>query len=232
MSSRCSTGDNGIPRIRGLEHRFACPDLLRRALTHRSIGHDNNERLEFLGDAVLNCVAAELLFRQRPDVSEGDLSRMRSRLVRERTLAELAAELELGEVLRLGAGELRSGGHLRASILADALEAVIGAIFVDAGYAAAARFVTAHLQPRIDALPDADALKDAKTRLQELLQARGCALPVYELIETSGAEHARSFRVRCRVEPLASPVEASAGSRRKAEQAAARAALDALGSRA
>jgi len=89
MSSRCSTGDNGIPRIRGLEHRFACPDLLRRALTHRSIGHDNNERLEFLGDAVLNCVAAELLFRQRPDVSEGDLSRMRSRLVRERTLAEL-----------------------------------------------------------------------------------------------------------------------------------------------
>lgn len=214
--------------IRGLGHRFSDPGLLDRALTHRSCGQNNNERLEFLGDAVLNCVVAELLYQRHPKLDEGDLSRLRALLVRERSLAEVARRLELGGRLNLGPGELKSGGYLRASILADAVEALIGAIFLDGGYDAARRQIVDWLGERIDVPPPLDSLKDSKTRLQELLQARGLALPVYELVEVHGADHARRFLVRCRVDLLEAPVEASAASRRKAEQAAAEAALAAI----
>jgi len=214
--------------IRGLGHRFADPELLERALTHRSCGNGNYERLEFLGDAVLNCVVAELLYLRHPDLDEGDLSRLRALLVRERSLAEIARQLQLGDQLRLGPGELKSGGYLRASILADAVEALIGAVFLDAGYASARAQIVDWIGERIESPPPLDSLKDSKTRLQELLQGRGLALPVYELVEAQGAEHARSFRVRCTVEALAEPLEARGGSRRKAEQAAAAAVLQAI----
>ena len=211
-----------------MEHRFSDPELLERALTHRSCGQSNYERLEFLGDAILNCVVAELLYLQHPELDEGDLSRLRALLVRERSLAEVARKLQLGDQLRLGPGELKSGGFLRASILADAVEALIGAVFLDAGYGAARKQIMDWLGERIESPPPLDSLKDPKTRLQELLQGRGLALPVYELVDTHGADHARRFRVRCSVAPLAAPVEASGGSRRKAEQSAAEAALQAL----
>ena len=227
MNNPCSRSgfDSGI---RGLAHRFSDPVLLARALTHRSCGQNNNERLEFLGDAVLNCVVAELLYQRHPELDEGDLSRLRALLVRERSLAEVARGLNLGERLNLGPGELKSGGFLRASILADAVEALIGAVFLDAGYAAARDQIVDWLGERIDSPPPLESLKDAKTQLQELLQARGLALPVYELIEAHGADHARRFRVSCRVALLDTAVEASPGSRRKAQQAAAAGALEAI----
>ncbi len=237
MNSRCSKRlDNSLEArnpesghaIRGMAHRFSDPELLQRALTHRSCGNSNYERLEFLGDAVLSCVVAELLYQRHPQLDEGDLSRLRALLVRERSLAEIARQLQLGDQLRLGPGELKSGGYLRASILADAVEALIGAIFLDAGYAAAKDQIVQWLSERIESPPPLDSLKDSKTRLQELLQGRGLALPVYELVEVHGADHARSFRVRCTVEALAEPLEARGGSRRKAEQAAAAAVLQAI----
>ena len=206
--------------------RFAQPALLDLALSHRSRGHPNNERLEFLGDAVLNMVVAELLFRARPEVPEGDLSRLRARIVRERTLAEVARELELGDHVLLGSGELKSGGFLRDSILADALEAIIGALFLDGGFECARSLVERLMAERIAALPDAEQLKDAKTRLQEWLQGRSLDLPDYEVIDQRGADHDRQFTVVCRIAMLEAPVQATAASRRKAEQAAAMKALD------
>jgi len=214
--------------MNGLGHEFRQPDLLRLALTHRSRGTPNNERLEFLGDAVLNMVVAELLFIARPDIPEGDLSRLRARIVRERTLAEVARQLNLGDHVLLGSGELKSGGFLRDSILADALEAIIGAVFLDGGVESARKLVERLMAERIAALPDAEALKDPKTRLQELLQARALKLPEYEVIDEQGADHDRSFTVYCRVEALDTPVIATASSRRKAEQAAAKGALEAI----
>jgi ribonuclease-3 len=218
--------DDSAASFRALNHRFSDPALLRQALTHRSLGTPNNERLEFLGDGVLNMVVAELLYRARPGATEGDLSRLRARLVREETLAEIARELALGDELRLGSGELKSGGYLRDSILSDALEAIVGAVFLDAGFAAARALVADWMQARVAALPDAEVLKDAKTRLQELLQGRGVPLPVYELVDESGADHARRFTVRVRVPLLDAPVTATAGSRRRAEQRAASGALE------
>lgn len=210
----------------GLSYRFRDPDLLEQALTHRSCGNPHNERLEFLGDALLNFATAELLFRAHPQVPEGGLSRMRARLVRDRTLAEIARELDLGRHVRLGPGELKSGGYLRESILADALEAILGATLLDGGFEAGRALVETLIVPRLRALPDAEQLKDPKTRLQELLQGQGLALPVYEVIEEQGADHDRQFTVACSAEPLIERVVAIAGSRRKAEQAAAREALD------
>ncbi len=213
---------SSIDRIAGIDYRFSDTSLLRQALTHRSFGASHYERLEFLGDGLLNFVVAELLFERRPDAPEGDLSRLRSRLVRDRTLAELARELELGQYLRLGLGERKSGGFLRESILADAVEAIFGAILLDGGYAAA-RHVIRDLMDELErSLPDPDDLKDPKTRLQELLQGRGHELPSYEILAESGADHIKRFEVECRVGDLADPVQAEAGSRRKAEQAAAR----------
>jgi len=223
-----STDIRRVSTLKGLGYEFRGADLLRLALTHRSCGNPNNERLEFLGDGVLNMVVAELLFHARPDVPEGDLSRLRARIVRERTLAEVARALELGDHVRLGPGELKSGGFLRDSILADALEAVIGAVFVDGGFDAARNLVERLTAERIEALPDAEALKDPKTRLQELLQGRAFKLPEYEVVDERGADHDRAFTVVCRVEMLDEPIQATSTSRRKAEQAAARLALDTI----
>lgn len=217
--------------LKGLSYDFRQADLLTLALTHRSRGNPNNERLEFLGDAVLNMVVAELLFRARPDVPEGDLSRLRARIVRERTLAEVARGLNLGDHVLLGPGELKSGGFLRDSILADALEAIIGAVFLDGGFDPARALVERLMSERIADLPDAEALKDPKTRLQELLQGRSLKLPEYEVIDERGADHQRAFTVLCRVEMLDAPISATAASRRKAEQAAARRALELISQR-
>lgn len=209
---------------------YECRDaaLLEAALTHRSAGGPHNERLEFLGDAVLNCVVAMLVFREFGAADEGDLSRFRASLVSGETLAVIAAEIELGEQLRLGSGELKSGGFRRKSILADALEALFGAIYLDGGFEAAQRVIERLFVPRMDRLPSAAELKDPKTRLQETLQARGLGLPAYVVESTSGEAHNQSFQVRCSVDVLGLHVVASGASRRRAEQAAAQLVLNAL----
>ncbi len=214
--------------VEGLGRSIDDSALLDQALTHRSCGTPHYERLEFLGDAVLNMVVAELLYAARPEATEGDLSRFRARLVREPTLAEIARDLQLGEFIRLGPGELKSGGFLRDSILADVLEAIIGAIYLESGFSAAHTTVASLMSQRIEALPEADALKDAKTRLQEWLQGRGSPRPRYEVVDERGADHERRFTVECRVEGLEDAIRATAGSRRKAEQQAAGRALEHL----
>lgn len=211
--------------IPGLPYRFARPELLGEALTHRSAGRPNNERLEFLGDAVLNFLIAEALYQRVPDADEGGLSRLRATLVRGETLAEIAGDLRLGEALSLGSGELKSGGFRRRSILADALEAVIGAVYLDGGFEACRELVRELFASRLASLPDTDSLKDPKTRLQEYLQSRQAALPVYHLVAEEGEPHRRTFRVACETPWLKAPVEASGRSRRAAEQEAARLAL-------
>lgn len=208
--------------VPGIDYRFRDRSLLQQALTHRSHGDRHYERLEFLGDSLLNLTVSDLLFRAHPHAAEGELSRMRSRLVRDVTLAEIARELNLSQFLRLGPGELRSGGFLRESILADVVEALIGAVYLDSGFAAARDLVAELLGRRLADLPDAEQLKDPKTRLQELLQGQGLDLPEYSVLAESGADHAKRFLVRCAVGELLPPVDAEAGSRRKAEQAAAR----------
>lgn len=215
------SGTERLDRIAGIDYRFDDAGLLEQALTHRSFGPHHYERLEFLGDSLLSMVISEQLFNQWPSASEGDLSRLRSRLVRDVTLARVASELHLGDYLRLGPGELKSGGFLRGSILADVFEAIIGAIYLDGGFAPARRVLRELFAERLANLPDADSLKDPKTRLQELLQGRGHDLPEYRVISESGADHAKSFLVECRAGALAEPVRAEAASRRKAEQAAA-----------
>lgn len=226
MSKDCAI--DSLQTLPGIDYRFRDPALLERALTHRSCGPGHYERLEFLGDSLLSLVISEQLYCRRPHAPEGDLSRLRSRLVRDVTLASIARELDLGEHLRLGAGELKSGGFLRESILADVFEAIIGAIFLDGGFTEARRVVCEVFEARLESLPEADTLKDPKTRLQELLQAHGHELPEYEVIEESGADHAKCFRVECRVGGLSAPATAEAASRRKAEQAAAKIMHDRL----
>jgi len=220
MPNRSAT--EGADRVPGIDYRFEDPALLEQALTHRSFGPPHYERLEFLGDSLLSMVIAEQLFFQRPHATEGDLSRLRSRLVRDITLARVASELNLGDHLRLGGGELKSGGFLRESILADVVEAIIGAVYLDGGFKQARRVIRDLFADRLADLPDADTLKDPKTRLQELLQGRGHELPEYSVILETGADHAKRFEVECRAGSLVEPVRAEAGSRRKAEQAAAR----------
>ncbi|MGS2723207.1 ribonuclease III [Porticoccus sp. GXU_MW_L64] len=208
-----------------LGHSFADPALLDLALTHRSHGSHNNERLEFLGDSVLGVVISDYLYRAFPLAREGDMSRVRSSLVKGTSLAQVALDLELGEHLRLGGGERKSGGHRRDSILADAVEAIIGAIYLDAGLEAARTCIEQWLQPRLQLLLDDGALensaKDAKTRLQEFLQARGKALPEYDVEAVSGEAHNQQFTVSCQVTLLPQPVTATGSNRRKAEQRAA-----------
>jgi ribonuclease-3 len=206
---------------RTLGYVFVQPALCRVALTHRSAGSEHNERLEFLGDSVLNCVVARLLFDAHPTADEGDLSRQRASLVSGDTLAQIAGELGLGEHLRLGSGELKSGGFRRASILADALEALLGAIFLDTGFEAAAGVVRRIFGPRISGLPSTSDLKDPKTRLQEALQGRGLALPVYTLTAAMGEAHEQSFTVSCEVGTLGLATSGDGASRRRAEQLAA-----------
>jgi ribonuclease-3 len=214
------------------ETGYRCRDgtLLDAALTHRSAGGANNERLEFLGDGVLNCVVADLLYRRYGDADEGELSRLRARLVRGEALAAIAAALGVGERLRLGAGELRTGGFRRRSILADALEAVFGAIYLDGGFEAAHAAIARVFAPRLDELAGATDLKDPKTRLQEYLQGRGLALPRYTVERIEGESHMQQFSVTCEVEGLALRASGQGASRRAAEQAAAQLVLDAIAS--
>ncbi len=209
-----------------LDYDFNDPSLLERALTHRSAPGANNERLEFLGDAVLDFVVSDIVFHERGDADEGDLSRLRASLVRDTTLAEVAAEIGLGRHLILGPGELKSGGFRNTSILADALEAIFGAVFLDGGFAAADAVIRRALAPRIESLPHVDELKDSKTRLQELLQADGLALPGYEMDSVSGKAHRQTFRVRCAVSAYGLETKGRGSSRRDAEQEAARLMLD------
>jgi ribonuclease-3 len=196
-------------------------DLFRAALTHRSAAGPNNERLEFLGDAVLNLAIAHRLYAAFPGAAEGELSRLRARLVSREPLAEIALGLGAGAMLQLGSGELKSGGFRRQSILADALEALCGAIFLDGGLGAVEPVIARLFESRIAALPEPEALKDAKTRLQEYLQSRSLTLPRYSVVGVEGEDHAQTFRVSCEVPGLALKVEGGGSSRRRAEQQAA-----------
>lgn len=210
---------------RALGYQFSNIALLTLALTHRSKGASNNERLEFLGDAILGFVAADLLYTEFDSAPEGHLSRFRASLVKKETLAELAREFSLGDHLLLGSGELKSGGFRRDSILADGVEAIIGAIYLDSSLDNARTFIEKCLAPRIANLSAENELKDPKTRLQEFLQARRLSLPVYAVTGTSGDEHDQQFEVSCTVEGLPQPSVGIGSSRRKAEQTAAEQAL-------
>lgn len=220
-------GLDALERVLG--HAFQRPELLQTALTHRSFDKHNNERLEFLGDAILNYLIAEDLFGRFPTASEGELSRLRASVVKGATLAELAGGLQLGPHLRLGPGELKSGGFRRESILADALEAIIGALYLDVGMDACRERVLCWFGPRLSGLSLRGTLKDPKTRLQEQLQARGLALPTYEVLRVEGEHHAQTFVVDCHVEALGLHTQGTGSNRRRAEQEAARAALKAGG---
>ena len=210
---------------RQLGYRFSDDRLLARALTHRSAASRHNERLEYLGDAALSLVVAETLYQRLPEAPEGHLSRLRASLVRRSTLAELARERDFSRRLKLGPGELKSGGFRRESILADGLEAVLGAIYLDGGLDALRPVVLRLYGERLESLPAHETLKDPKTLLQERLQARGLPLPVYHLDAVEGEDHAQDFTVSCRVAELDEDAAGSGGSRRAAEQAAAAALL-------
>lgn len=217
---------------RQLEYDFSDRELLRLALTHRSAGRQNNERLEYLGDAILGFVIGESLYQRFPDADEGQLSRLRASLVRKETLAELAGQLDLGPHLRLGEGEKKCGGWRRASTLADSLEAIIGAIYEDGGFEATRSFLHRLYKEALDAVSPSTAGKDPKTELQEFLQARRYALPSYEVVGLEGEPHAQTFTVRCKGPGIPHPIEARGTSRRRAEQAAACKALQLISSEA
>lgn len=208
-----------------LGHTFARPELLLQALTHRSFGSPNNERLEFLGDSILNCTIAAQLFDRFPQTKEGDLSRLRAGLVKQDTLAGLAQQLTLGDALRLGEGELKSGGFRRPSILADALEAIFGAVYLDAGFEQAALVIVRQYQTLLDAIDPKVSAKDAKTALQEHLQGRHYDLPRYRMIGIQGEAHAQTFEVECEIPELRITTRGQGASRRIAEQEAASLAL-------
>jgi len=207
-------------------YRFNDPELLRRALTHRSFGAAHNERLEFLGDSVVNCAVALELYQKFPRLAEGELSRLRASLVNQQFLAAIAQRLDLGEQLQLGEGELRSGGARRPSILADAVEAVIGAVFLDGGFTAARTVVLAIFGIELGTIDPATAGKDPKTLLQEYLQARKIALPQYVVVATRGEAHEQQFQVECLIPELGVRSQGEGSSRRGAEQEAARQAYD------
>lgn len=211
---------------RALGYQFVRPELLLQALTHRSYGSPHNERLEFLGDSVLNCVMATVLFERFATLREGDLSRQRANLVKQDTLAGIAQSLGLGDFLKLGEGELKSGGFRRPSILADGLEAIFGAIYRDADFAAARQAIEKLYAPLLAEVNPNLSGKDAKTELQELLQARKLPLPQYTLVATRGEAHEQEFEVECAVPSLSICVHGVGGSRRHAEQAAARMAIE------
>ncbi len=211
-----------------LGHVFSQPQLLQRALTHRSYTTEHNERLEFLGDSVLGCVIAKYLYDSYPQLSEGELSRLRSNLVREETLVTLAQQLDLGTHLRLGEGERKSGGFRRPSILADALEALFGAVLLDGGFAAAEKVVLGLFVPYLAQIDVQTLGKDAKTLLQEYLQGKHIPLPSYSVIATQGQAHEQSFQVECSIPSLKIFTRGEGSSRRNAEQQAAQAAYQQL----
>lgn len=221
-----TTADDWLDKTLG--YRFRDRALLNRALTHRSAGGKHNERLEFLGDAVLGMVIAEHLYRLKPDASEGDLSRLRAHLVRRETLGDIGAQIGLGRWLRLGQGEMKSGGFRRRSTLANGLEAILGAVFLDGGLESTSTIIETLFEERLRDLPDRGALKDPKTRLQEYLQARGLELPVYDVESESGDAHRRHFVMSCSVAALGLKTDAGGRSRRQAEQRAAEAMLGKL----
>src|SRR5258708_1408174 len=214
------------PIERRLGYRFSDAALLQQALTHRSHGVPHNERLEFLGDGLLNFVIARLLFQRFTALPEGDLSRMRAGLVNQQALSELAASLSLGEYLRLGEGELKSGGFRRPSIRPDAFEALIGAICLDGGFAAAEKVLTEVYNPLLAVIDPGASGKDPKTRLQEFLQGRKFALPLYSIVSVDGEAHEQHFRVECAIPELSSRSHGAGPTRRAAEQDAARGAYD------
>ena len=214
--------------LKQLNYHFHDAALVEQALTHRSVGHRNNERLEFLGDAVLGCVIAEALYSRFPMASEGDLTRLRATLVKGDSLADIGKELSLGDYVRLGSGELKSGGFRRGSILACAVEALIGAAYLDGGYSAAGELILALYQKRLDSISPEDELKDPKTRLQEFLQSRKLPLPSYELAKIEGDAHNQTFYVECTAEMLKERISGHGSSRRKAEQSAAKKMLKIL----
>ena len=211
-----------------LGYVFRNPALLDQALTHRSHGVPHNERLEFLGDSVLNFVVSTLLYQQHAEMDEGDLSRVRANLVKQAALADIARGLDLSEYLRLGEGELKSGGFRRPSILADAVEAVLGAIYIDGGFEAVREAITRQYQPILANIDIRTFGKDPKTLLQELVQGRGLPLPAYAVVATHGAAHSQMFDVECTVPKLDIRVSASGSSRRAAEQLAAGQAIEAI----
>ncbi|MCB5186986.1 ribonuclease III [Methylobacillus caricis] len=214
--------------VRQLAHDFRDKDLLTRALTHRSYASVNNERLEFLGDGVLNFLVAHQLYQRFPKLPEGDLSRLRAQLVKEQTLSEIAISLGLGDFLKLGEGELKSGGWRRPSVLADALEAIIGAIFLDGGYPAAEAVVIRLFQPLLEKIDPKAIGKDAKSLLQEYLQGRKIELPEYVVLATEGEAHCQTFLVSCHIPKLQITTEGKGSSRRAAEQQAAQSAYEQL----
>lgn len=211
-----------------LGHTFRDAALLQQALTHRSHSSLHNERLEFLGDSILNCVVASLLFERYAKIDEGDLSRLRANLVKQQSLYEIAQKLELSHFLRLGEGELKSGGFRRPSILADTLEALFGAVFLDAGFEAARKVIQTLYISVLDTVDPKTLGKDAKTLLQEFLQGKKIALPQYTVVATHGAAHNQEFEIECLVPKLDIQVFGTGGSRRAGEQAAAKLALEAV----
>ena len=226
--ARAAGAADGLADLeRRLGHTFADPQLARQALTHRSHGAPHNERLEFLGDSLLNCAVATLLYERFPNLPEGDLSRLRAGLVNQSSLSEVAATLALGDRLLLGEGELKSGGFRRPSILADAFEALLGAIYLDAGFVAVRGAVEKALAERLEA-PGASLAKDPKTALQEHLQGRKLPLPRYAVLRTEGEAHEQTFVVECRVEGLDIVATGQGASRRAGEQAAAQGMLEQL----
>jgi len=214
----------GSMLCRQLGYDFKDPQLLQRALTHRSYAPEHNERLEFLGDSILGCVIAKHLYSSFPLLSEGELSRLRSNLVKEETLAVLAQQLDLGNHLRLGEGERKSAGFRRPSILADAVEALFGAVFMDSGFAAAEKVVLNLFVPYLEKVDVQTLGKDAKTLLQEHLQGKHIPLPIYTVVDTQGEAHAQSFQVECAIPSLGITARGVGSSRRNAEQQAAQAA--------
>lgn len=207
--------------LKKLEYTFSDLSLLDEALTHRSYSAKNNERLEFLGDGILNFVIAHELFKSYPDVQEGDLSRLRANLVNKDSLAEIAGHLELGEVIKLGSGELKSGGFRRPSILADAVESILGAVYCDGGFESCRELIIRLYAKRLALSMDLQSLKDPKTQLQELLQSRRFSLPDYQVTNITGQAHAQVFHVRCSIKKMNIEVNGEGKSRRKAEQVAA-----------
>lgn len=211
-----------------LQYQFRDPELLSLALSHRSCGSSNNERLEFLGDSILGVTVTDFLYHQFPQAREGDLSRMRSQIVRAESLAQVAKKLQLGPELSLGPGEMKSGGQRRDSILGDTVEALIGAVYLDTGIDAARGAVNNWFKELLAAASDAQPAKDAKTALQEWLQQRSKPVPQYELVNTGGEAHSRLFTVSCKIDQVDKTISATASSRRKAEQLVAEQLLSEL----
>jgi len=217
-------------KILGQKIDWTDPSLIAQALTHRSVGKKNNERLEFLGDSILSLVISNLLYQKYSNLTEGELSRLRSQLVKGKTLAEVARHYQLGTSIKLGQGEIKSGGVNKSSVLADAVEAIFGAVLLDQGYVVAKQFIEAVMQPWLRQVDPSVIKKDAKSQLQEMLQQQGLELPIYKLLAEIETEEMTQFKVLCQVKTLALTIESKGSSIKKAEQSAANKMIEILGS--